>query len=378
MDGAMDANLGMINEQLGRIRTAWPENYNVDHHPAAHPRMTYAQEHQIPTMMMPPTPFQQHSVDAGRKRHWRARAPSPEDSLFAAEFVQHVETSSCKDKRQKPVGLNLAPKSNPRFPFGPWTQSDHCSSPAVDYACDKQNIAPNRRGQRRAYRWEKRSAKDFVAPRLLGPLWTIEKYNAGFGGWAQAVSNVVTPKSRPHPTISSVGTPRNVQVHDKPTIEEPAIKKRSANAEITIKQPVASTYQSPVVDESASKTIKKEPSETIVGMFLGVATVPVADVVIDTPVGTSADTSTDTFITVELTTNEPSLHETALTDLPAEVIGSHKFTTKQAVILMVKLADIQYLTASLFHAPSVEVPRIEKEILESLEQIRSTIASLNN
>lgn len=113
-------------------------------------------------------------------------------------------------------------------------------------------------------------------------------------------------------------------------------------------------------------------------MFLGVATVPVADVVIDTPVGTSADTSTDTFITVELTTNEPSLHETALTDLPAEVIGSHKFTTKQAVILMVKLADIQYLTASLFHAPSVEVPRIEKEILESLEQIRSTIASLNN
>ncbi|KAF9394192.1 hypothetical protein CPC16_012059 [Podila verticillata] len=162
----------------------------------------------------------------------------------------------------------------------------------------------------------------------------VEKYNAGFGGWAQAVSNVVTPKSRPHPTISSVGTPRNVQVHDKPTIEEPAVKKRSANAEITIKQPVA--------------------------------------------IGTSADTSTDTFITVELTTNEPSLHETALTDLPAEVIGSHKFTTKQAVILMVKLADIQYLTASLFHAPSVEVPRIEKEILESLEQIRSTIASLNN
>lgn len=82
-----------------------------------------------------------------------------------------------KDKRQKPVGLNLAPKSNPRFPFGPWTQSDHCSSPAVDYACDKQNIAPNRRGQRRAYRWEKRSAKDFVAPRLLGPLWTSTAQN---------------------------------------------------------------------------------------------------------------------------------------------------------------------------------------------------------
>ncbi|KAF8980395.1 hypothetical protein BGZ52_003977 [Haplosporangium bisporale] len=228
-----------------------------------------------------------------------------------------------KDKRQKPVGLNLAPKICQGFcgPETPWPPLDQYGAEPT---------------------WNQ-SLLD------VPTVSEVEKYNAGFGGWAQAVSNVVTPKSRPHPTISSVGTPRNGQVHDKPTIEEPAIKKRSANAEITIKQPVASTY------------VAKDSSRALSLM-----------------IGTSADTSTDTFITVELTTNEPSLHETALTDLPAEVIGSHKFTTKQAVILMVKLADIQYLTASLFHAPSVEVPRIEKEILESLEQIRSTIASLNN
>lgn len=309
-----------------------------------------------------------------------------------------------KDKRQRPIGLNLAPKSNPHFPPGPWTQGDYCSSPGVDYARDKQNIAPNRRAQRRAYRWEKRSAKDLVAPETpwplldqygAGPTWNqslfdvpvaseIEKYNAGFSGWAQAVADAATPKSRPHPTISSVGTPRNVQVHDKPTIEEPAIKKRPADAEIAITHPVAGisaakdSTQRPVVDESASKSIKKEPSETIIGMFPGVATEPVANVIIDTLVDTSADTSADTLATSKPTPNEPSLHETALTDLPAEVIGTHKFTTKQAVILMVKLADIQHLTASLVHAPSIEIPRIEKDILESLEQIRNTIAALNN